>query len=62
MPHAYKDRDIKRAIKVARDAELPPGWAVEVDPKTGRIRVISGKAAAAEINPWEPALAAIDKS
>ncbi len=40
--HAYKDRDIKRVVKAARLAGLNP-TAVEVDPKTGKIKVYGGK-------------------
>jgi hypothetical protein len=40
--HAFKDRDVQRVIKAARSAGLDP-VAVEVDPKTGRIKVTTGK-------------------
>lgn len=40
--HAYKDRDIRRIVKAARSAGLDP-VAVEVDPKTGKIRVIGSE-------------------
>ena len=38
--HAYMDRDIKRVVKAARSAGLDP-TAVEVDTKTGKIKVFS---------------------
>jgi hypothetical protein len=39
--HAFKDRDVQRVIKAARSAGLQPS-AVEVDPRTGKIKVMSG--------------------
>ena len=54
--HKFKDRDVQRVIKAARSAGLDP-VAVEVDPKTGRIRVISSKAAVASNgNSWDEVL------
>lgn len=50
MPHAFKDRDVQRIIKAARSAGLDP-VEVEVDPKTGRIRVVGSKAAVASSEP-----------
>jgi hypothetical protein len=38
----FKDRDVRRLIKAVRAAGLNP-TAVEVDIRSGRIRVISGK-------------------
>ena len=38
---AFKDRDVRRLIKAVRAEGFNPS-AVEVDVKTGRIRVISG--------------------
>jgi len=50
--HVYKDRDIKRAV---RGSGLNP-IAVEVDPKTGNIRIITGTESASEtVNPWDAA-------
>jgi hypothetical protein len=45
-PHRFLDRDVQRAIRAARSAGLDPG-AVEINPRTGLIRVIGSKAAAA---------------
>jgi hypothetical protein len=45
--HAFKDRDIKRVIRAARAAGLDP-TSVEVDPKTGKIKVMGNKAATAD--------------
>jgi hypothetical protein len=42
MPHVYRDRDIKRVIKAARDAGIEPG-GVKVNPATGEITVFGGK-------------------
>jgi hypothetical protein len=39
---AFKDRDVQRLIKAVQKTGLNP-TAIEVDVKTGRIRVISGK-------------------
>jgi hypothetical protein len=39
---AFKDRDVQRLVKAVQKTGLNP-TAVEVDIKTGRIRVISGK-------------------
>ena len=39
MPHKFKDRDVQRVIKAARSAGLDPA-AVEVDPNTGKIKVM----------------------
>jgi hypothetical protein len=41
QPHPFKDRDVRRLIKAVRAAGLNP-TSVEVDVKSGRIRVISG--------------------
>lgn len=54
--HAYKDRDIRRIVKAARFAGLDP-VAVEVDPKTGKIKVFSSgsnESDAAEAREAEP--------
>jgi len=40
MLHKFKDRDVQRVIKAARSAGLDPA-AVEVDPHTGKIKVMS---------------------
>ena len=51
--HTYKDRDIKRVIKAVRSMGLHL-TGVEVDPKSGRIKVLT-----ADIenesggNPWD---------
>ena len=45
MVHAFKDRDVRRAIKAARAEGLNP-TAIEIDVKTGRIKVMGGKPAA----------------
>ncbi len=58
--HAFKDRDIRRVVKAAaRSAGINP-TAIEVDPKTGRIKVIGGDPATAEaamaeadVNPFD---------
>ena len=42
--HIFKDRDIRRLVKAVRSAGLNPA-AVEVDVKTGRIKVIGGSPA-----------------
>jgi hypothetical protein len=42
MPHVFKDRDVQRVIKAARSAGLDP-VSVEVDVKTGRIKVTGSK-------------------
>jgi hypothetical protein len=47
MLHKFKDRDVQRVIKAARSAGLDP-VAVEVDPKTGRIKVTGSKGEAAD--------------
>jgi hypothetical protein len=47
LPHAYKDRDIKRVIKAARDAGIDPS-GVRVNPKTGEITVIGRSTSALE--------------
>jgi hypothetical protein len=44
--HRFKDTDVKRVIKAARAAGLD--GTVEVDTKTGKIKVIGDKAATAE--------------
>lgn len=43
--HKFRDRDIKRVIKASRAAGIEVD-AVEVDPRTGRIRIISKAAVA----------------
>jgi hypothetical protein len=51
--HAYKDRDIKRVVKAARSAGLDP-TAVEVDTKTGKIKVFSSGGSESEAaKAWE---------
>ncbi len=55
--HAFKDRDIRRVVKAARSAGIQP-TAIEVDPKTGRIRVIgsdpaTAEAVTADVNPFD---------
>ena len=52
MPHVYKDRDIKRVIKAARDAGIEPG-GVRVNPKTGEITVLGRPSSSLELNPWD---------
>jgi hypothetical protein len=50
----FKDRDVRRLIKSAQASGLNP-TAVEVDTRTGRIKVITGKAGEAttdELNNW----------
>jgi hypothetical protein len=50
--HVYKDRDIKRAVRGSGLNRI----AVEVDPKTGNIRIITGTESASEtVNPWDAA-------
>jgi hypothetical protein len=60
MPHKFKDRDIQRVVKAARSAGLDP-VAVEVDPKTGRIKVMGRKGeATSPQNPWDAVTHAAD--
>jgi hypothetical protein len=47
--HQFKDRDIKRVIKVARAEGIDP-TAVEVNPATGAIKVTGSKAAPEQTN------------
>ena len=49
-PHVYKDRDIKRIVKAVR-ASGERVARVEVDPRTGKIAIITGKP---EANAEEP--------
>jgi hypothetical protein len=44
-PHAFKDRDVKRVIRASRAAGVEID-AIEVDPRTGKIRIISKGAVA----------------
>jgi hypothetical protein len=56
-PHAFKDSDVQRVIRAARSAGLNP-TAVEVDPKTGKIKVTSdstGDAGAGAEAAWDEA-------
>jgi hypothetical protein len=41
-PHIFKDRDIKRVVKAVR-ASGEHIARVEVDPRTGKIAVVTGK-------------------
>jgi hypothetical protein len=52
--HAFKDRDVKRLVKAARAAGLTP-TAIEVDTKSGKIKVMSGIAIEpnAASNEWD---------
>ncbi len=43
-PHKFQDRDIKRVIRASREAGLNP-VTVEVDPRTGTIKVTSNATA-----------------
>jgi hypothetical protein len=45
MPHAFKDRDIRRLVKAAKAAGIDP-VAIEVDLKAGRIKVTGDKSEA----------------
>jgi hypothetical protein len=54
-PLAFKARDVARAVKAARLAGLDP-VSVEVDPHTGKIKIL-GKAAANQINELDAELA-----
>jgi len=40
MPHKFKDRDVRRLIKSAREAGLNVG-RVSVNPRTGELSVIA---------------------
>jgi len=40
--HAFRDRDVKRVIKASRAAGVEID-AIEVEPKTGLIRIIAGR-------------------
>jgi hypothetical protein len=51
---SFRDRDVRRLIKSAKESGLNP-TAVEVDIRTGRIRVITGKAGEAtggDLDKW----------
>jgi threonine synthase len=50
---SFKDRDIRRLMRAARAEGLTP-TAVEVDTKTGKIKVVSGKPADTgnEVEKW----------
>jgi hypothetical protein len=53
MPHQWRDRDAKRALRVVAAAGLNP-VALEVDPLTGRITVKVGKSEAPANEPEPP--------
>jgi hypothetical protein len=38
-PHVFRDRDIKRVVKAVKAAGVVP-TAIEVEPKSGKIRVV----------------------
>jgi hypothetical protein len=56
-PVSFKETDVKRAIKSAREAGLHV-VGFEIDPKTGKIRVDVGKAdpTSPTHNDWDKAL------
>jgi hypothetical protein len=47
VEHRFKDRDIRRAVKAARASGIDP-VAIEVNPRTGAIKVMGDKAATTE--------------
>ncbi len=49
--HKFKDRDIKRVIKATQQAGIEVN-GVEVDPHTGKIKIITGKGEISQPNPW----------
>jgi hypothetical protein len=52
--HKFKDRDVKRVIRASQQAGIEID-AVEVDPTTGKIKVIiskSGEASGNDLDHW----------
>ena len=60
MPHKFKDRDVRRLIKSAREAGLDVG-RVSVNPHTGDISVIARQPGEAGPNPWDEELARMQR-
>ena len=60
MPHVYRDRDIKRVIKAARDAGIEPG-GVKVNPKTGEITVLGRSSIPVPDPCWDQVIAKIEQ-
>jgi hypothetical protein len=54
--HKWKNTDYKRVIQVTIAAGIK-GADYEVDPNTGKIRIITPKSDAAAPNPWDQAVA-----
>jgi hypothetical protein len=55
---SFSQREVMRCIKAAQAMKLPIG-SVEVDPATGKIRIIPGTpdTAITDSNPWDKAIA-----
>ena len=58
--HKFKDRDVKRIIKASRLAGLVDA-DYEVDPSTGKVRIITKSSTLAAGNSWHPAVAELSQ-
>jgi hypothetical protein len=59
VPHAFKDRDIRRLVKATEAATGRKVVDVSVNPKTGEIKVVtakSGEVSGAPSNEWDEVL------